>query len=407
MLRMGFTPLATCPCIYKKISEGKVQLIYAYVDDFLFSGECAEEVYKTILQFRQMVDTSAPSRNPQEFLGIHATRLRKKRVILVTLENKIDKIMETLVKNFNIKIRAKHTPMKPSMFITKESEFDKLPEESRVFLDVEDQQLYLSLIGSISWVAGLRHDIALALLYLSWSAKAPRQHHLQQALYTIQYLNRTKYLPLTLGGSINVEQTSYCDAALGNGTRGRSTIGSMNNIGRNAGMVNVKTTVTLESVTSIFEAELEAYINAVKQCKRVSNILSEFNQKEANIPKIYGDNKAVEQFINGNGVAKGVRHMELRQWYMREQYQQGRVLFEHMPGAKNPADKLTKLADSVSHAEFTVFVMGLNLLGATSILNEEFYRNLLISDTIDDPNEFIFIEKQQVDMNSSINKLDA
>jgi hypothetical protein len=181
----------------------------------------------------------------------------------------------------------------------------------------------------------------------------------------------------------------------------------MNNIGRNAGMVNVKTTVTLESVTSIFEAELEAYINAVKQCKRVSNILSEFNQKEANIPKIYGDNKAVEQFINGNGVAKGVRHMELRQWYMREQYQQGRVLFEHMPGAKNPADKLTKLADSVSHAEFTVFVMGLNLLGATSILNEEFYRNLLISDTIDDPNEFIFIEKQQVDMNSSINKLDA
>ena len=52
-------------------------------------------------------------------------------------------------------------------------------------------------------------------------------------------------------------------------------------------------------------------------------------------------------------------------------------------------------------------VMGLNLLGATSILNEEFYRNALIPDTIDDPNEFIFTEKDQVNMNSSINKLYA
>jgi hypothetical protein len=73
--------------------------------------------------------------------------------------------MDTLVKNFNINIRAKHSPMKPSMFITKESEFDKLPAESKEFLNVEGQQIYLSLIGSISWVAGLRHDIALALLY--------------------------------------------------------------------------------------------------------------------------------------------------------------------------------------------------------------------------------------------------
>lgn len=61
-------------------------------------------------------------------------------------------------------------------------------------------------------------------------------------------------------------------------------------------------------------------------------------------------------------MAKGARHMELRMWYVREQFAMGNVDMMHMPGAVLPADRLTKPSTKQEQAEFTSFVMGLALL---------------------------------------------
>ena len=83
-------------------------------------------------------------------------------------------------------------------------------------------------------------------------------------------------------------------------------------------------------------------------------------------PGLFGDNLAVIDFIHGRGAAKGVRHMKLRMWYIREQYQMGNVTVEHMAGDKLVADKLTKLGDHKSHAIFTIDLLGLHLLGIST-----------------------------------------
>jgi hypothetical protein len=49
--------------------------------------------------------------------------------------------------------------------------------------------------------------------------------------------------------------------------------------------------------------------------------------------------------VNGKGVAKGVRHMELRKYYRREKILKGDVTMDHMSGEVLTADKLTKLSD--------------------------------------------------------------
>jgi hypothetical protein len=67
-------------------------------------------------------------------------------------------------------------------------------------------------------------------------------------------------------------------------------------------------------------------------------------------------------FVKGDGVSKGARHMELRLWYTREQYQMGNVDLEYTPGATLVADKLTKLGNKADHRAFTRVIMGLNLL---------------------------------------------
>ena len=68
-------------------------------------------------------------------------------------------------------------------------------------------------------------------------------------------------------------------------------------------------------------------------------------------------------FVKGEGVAKGVRHMELRMWYTREEYQKKNADLEYMQGIKIPADKLTKLGGVHDHQEFAKDIQGLKLLG--------------------------------------------
>ena len=67
-------------------------------------------------------------------------------------------------------------------------------------------------------------------------------------------------------------------------------------------------------------------------------------------------------FVKGDSVAKGVRHMELRMWYTREEYKKGNIDLEFIEGNKLVADKLTKLGSTEEHRRFTRDIMGLNLL---------------------------------------------
>ena len=49
-------------------------------------------------------------------------------------------------------------------------------------------------------------------------------------------------------------------------------------------------------------------------------------------PLLSGDNESMIDFVNAKKVAKGVRLMELRQWYIREKLLKGDVTMEHMSG---------------------------------------------------------------------------
>ena len=68
-------------------------------------------------------------------------------------------------------------------------------------------------------------------------------------------------------------------------------------------------------------------------------------------------------FVKGNSGVRGARHMELRMYYTREEYQKGRINIEHRSGKVLTADKLTKLGNVEEHRKFTADIQGLTLLG--------------------------------------------
>ena len=323
------------------------------------------------------------------------TRHRKKRLILVTMQRSIQKLTDMLTTECAVEFKSKNTPMNSSQFLTTEAHFEALPPEAAEFItDKNKLHLYMSILGSLNWIAGVRFDILLPVIYLAWNAKSPRQHHLQVALHAAQYLHRTSYLPLVLGGDPTINLTSYCDASLGSAPNGRSIIGSFTKLSPLAGAISAFSHATPSTYTSIFEGELEALHLTTKVLNTTRNILLQFYQlldaSAFNTPTIHADNHAVNEFVKGVGQAKAVKHIQLRLWYVRDHYHNLNINIQDIEGKDNPADKLTKLPDTLSIFPFLQNIMGLTLIDAPNHLNQDFYSKVLISDTVDDPLQYPF-----------------
>ena len=220
----------------------------------------------------------------------------------------------------------------------------------------------MGIVGCLIWVSGLRLDIIFATMYLAWNTKSPRKHHMRMAKCVLTYLNTTKVLPLVLGGSSDINVITYSDASLGTAPKGRSVVGNMTKLNDRAGAISANTKATNVVFTSSFEAELDGVTRGLKSNSRIVNVLTELRIHMSSLPHLWSDNKAMVNFIHGEGVAQGVRHMELRMWYVRERYKQGNVVIDWMLGEAMPADKLTKLGSREDHEKFTRDIMGLGLL---------------------------------------------
>jgi hypothetical protein len=341
------------------VENGKIVIVYDFVDDFLYFGSDKPFTAEKIKEMRKTTSTTEPVWDPSKCLGMGLERCYKTKTICVRMTDKIDEVYKKFDVNFT---RRVDIPMPTSGYIVKEEEFEKLSEVKCKFLDRKGIETYMSIIGCLIWISGVRLDVLFTVMYLSWSTKSPRQHHLDMARYCVAYLYQSRELPLVLGGSSEFEITAYTDASLGTGGKGRSVIGHLVKLNEKSGAIYAKATATQGVHMSSFEAELDGVSTSLKSIRRVNNIMTELQRVFSDVSKLWSDNEAMIKFVHGEGVAKGVRHMELRMWFIREQYSHGNVVLDYMEGVKIPADKLTKLGNRASHAKFRSDILGLSLL---------------------------------------------
>jgi len=357
---IGFTRLVMCSCIYLLQRPNGIVIVYDYVDDFIFTGSDREIMCEVIEEFRVLCETTEPIWDAERVLGMEFIRDRGKRVVKITMTGKICEVCQKTGIDLT---RTKYIPMPQSGYIIKDYEFDSLlnKEDARQ-LSAQETMVYMGIVGGLIWITGLRLDVLFATMYLAWNTKAPRAHHMRMAHYVLSYLYTTRTLPLVLGGSPVVQVATYTDASLGTAPKGRSVVANLTKLNENAGAVSAHSKATQIVFTSSFEAELDGVARGLKAQARVLNILEELRVGMASVPKLWSDNKAMVDFVHGEGIARGVRHMELRMWYVREKYKQGDVVLDWMTGSDIPADKLTKLGTRPEHEAFTKDIMGLRLL---------------------------------------------
>ena len=275
--------------------------------------------------------------------------------------------IEAMVTKLGHVTHEQYVPIPPSQYIIDPAELAALPEKSTRPLTAPEITKYLSIVGGINWISGVRMDVDFSLLYLAWNTQSPLQHHLNQAYHLLNYLYTTRSIPLVLGGSANINITAYSDCSLGTGPKGRSIVGLAMKLHPNSGAISAQSKSTQCVVLNVFEGELDGIAKGIQAVNRVANTLTEFHIPITTTPILYGDNMAVVDFVHGRGSAKGVRHMALRLWYCREQTLMQQVDIDHMDGDKIVADKLTKLGSVEDHNTFTIDILGLALLGITDI----------------------------------------
>ena len=363
LLSLGFKRLSMCNCIYEWYGEGNTVLVYDYVDDFVFGGNSTEVTFSKLSEFRAIVKTTEPELNGPRLLGMEITRCKEKQIVMLTMLGRIN----DLGKHYPEAIEKKrNVPMPKSGYLVKDHELDSLPPNKSALLDKTGIETYMSIVGCLIWIQGVRMDIIFAVLYLSWFTKKPRKHHLAMAEYCIGYLYNTKEYPLVLGGASEIRITGYTDASLATGPNSRSITGQIIKLNENAGAIHAKAKAGHQVLLSSFEAELDGTSNMMKSISRVSNAFDEMElSKIISVlrPNLaYSDNEAMLKFVRGEGVAKGVRHMEMRMWYVRDEYAKGNTALDWMQGGSIPTDKLTKLGTAEEHQVFCRNILGHNLL---------------------------------------------
>ena len=94
---------------------------------------------------------------------------------------------------------------------------------------------------------------------------------------------------------------------------------------------------------STAESEYIAATHAVKFALWLSNMLSEVRGEPPKPILVYEDNQACIKMATNPVVSARNRHFSMRMWWLRQQVDDNRVQFKHVPTDKQLADIFTKV----------------------------------------------------------------
>ena len=365
LTELGFTRLPLSSCIYTKRVEDHVLVVYDYVDDFILTGSVFPAVIQDhfVAPFRGLANTTEPVWDPTLLLGMEVRRDPARRVICLTMRKRIADLAKLVSSHTTLKER--HIPIPPSRYILTDEDLAALPPSLSEPLSIAQQKLYMGIVGSLIWISGVRHDILFATSYLSWFTQAPRVHHLHMAYHVVAFLDTTIEIPLVLGGPTPIRPVCYTDSSLGTGPKRRSISGCLVKLHPASGAIFATAKATVGNRLSTFESELDAAATGFKELAYLRNFLEalHYDAFDASTPfDLFADNRAMIDFVVGDATATNSRYMDIRLFYIRENYLKQRSRLQYMAGTAIPANLLTKLGNADDHMAFMQAALGLSLL---------------------------------------------
>lgn len=212
---------------------------------------------------------------------------------------------------------------------------------------------YREAVGSLQYLSSkTRPDLSFAVNYESRSLDNPKKQDFINVKRNLRYLKGTpsKGIKYYKSQRKDLELIAYCDADYAGDKdsrekdqtkeiRRKSTSGFV--ILMSGGPISWSPRRQKVVAQSTMEAELIAANECAKELKHLTELLNkEMTGKEVN-SKIYIDNQSTIKLIKA-GRLKTSRHIEVKYFFNKDEYQKGLFKMEYVPSEENHSDIFTK-----------------------------------------------------------------
>jgi hypothetical protein len=315
-------PETTTKCLHRNPESELKTAAITWVDDGLVGSKNANQLDQVIngLSTKWNITTE---HDPRYFVGINIKDNHGNRII--STETYIEDCLSKYgLDKANARTTICNTVLNPSKVTGKQD------------------TSYRNELGKLMWIATTaRPDLAFYTGMLARAAGNPTEEHIKAIKAAWRYLAGTKSLKIKVGGGDTNTITTYCDASFASYADKRSVNGLITFLGDTA--VAWKSKRQTATATATAYAELDAIFAAIKQTMQVRSVvdsLTGHENKEADT--VFSDNQAAIRISNGDGPLTGIRHLDIKVQWIREQVCGERVVIKFIPGNDNIADMLTK-----------------------------------------------------------------
>ncbi|TKX21153.1 hypothetical protein C1H76_6694 [Elsinoe australis] len=188
---------------------------------------------------------------------------------------------------------------------------------------------YNSIISGVQYLSyNTRPDVTHATNHLARFNKNPSEEHLRAARRLLRYLASDPDKGITIHKNSKPELEAYTDSDFGGDpSTAKSTTGSLIRLGG-----PISWTSKLQS-------------NVVRQLLKELDLISHIQNGKR--PNVYVDNQSAISLVKNHANHKRSKHIAVRNYYCREQYDSGKIDVVYVPTTKQLADAFTKVKSPV------------------------------------------------------------
>ena len=335
VLPYRFVEMTVDRCIYMKVVGSKFIILVLYVNDILLAANdrgLLHDVKNYLSSNFEMKDMGEAS----YVIGIEIFRDRSLGILGLSQKAYINEVLE--------RFKMKSCSLSP-VPIQKGDNFSlsQCPKNNLENKEM-DNIPYASLVGSLIYAQTCtRPDISFAVSMLGRYQSNPGLFHWRVAKKVLRYLQGTKDHMLTYRRTSNLEVVGYSDSDYAGckDTR-KSTFGYLFLLAD--GAISWKSGKQSVIATSTMEAEFIACFEATVQSLWLRNFITGLSiiGTIAKQMRIYCDNATAVFFSKNDRYTKGVKHMDLKYLYVKEEVQNQRVQIVHIGTHDMIGDPLTK-----------------------------------------------------------------
>ncbi|KAL4272870.1 hypothetical protein GQ457_13G029760 [Hibiscus cannabinus] len=307
MTRQRYTRSKYDHCVYlRKLQDGSFIYLLLYVDDMLIASKSQQEIDKLKAQLNQEFEMKDLG-EAKKILGMEISRDRRRGKLCLTQKQYLKKVLQC----FGMHENTKHVSTPLATHLKLSSQLSPKTDEEREYMA---KVPYANAVGSLMYaMVCTRPDISQAV--------GVQDEALGQ--FVVGYVD-----------------SDYA----GDLDKRRSTTGYLFTLAK--APVSWRSTLQSTVALSTTEAEYMAVSEAVKEAIWLNGLMEDLGVVQSHI-SLYCDSQSAIHLAKNQVYHSRTKHIDVRYHFVREIFEEGKILLQKIATAENPANMLTKVITSI------------------------------------------------------------